>query len=256
MTSNLDLSKINTPFDIIKLKNDFLGETNKVYLKSVFETNCFKIKELYRLYVAYDKELNKELNYKIDQKILDKTLYVKNVYDLTSIILEDYSLNTHEWNFLFEELNTNLNLNKIKESKDKILNKINKENFKEHNDEIYLEIINKYCVALLNFCKNEMHVNTFMTKRIKTKFLDLNMLSTSTIEVLEEVVNRETLKQMDDMDNLMGFQKNYAPQVNYTDDLYIEPFDDSFLDEEEEFRSVYLDFSETKSLDDLLKEIS
>jgi hypothetical protein len=95
-----------------------------------------------------------------------------------------------------------------------------------------------------------------MTKRIKTKFLDLNMLSTSTIEVLEEVVNRETLKQMDDMDNLMGFQKNYAPQVNYTEDLYIEPFDDSFLDEEEEFRSVYLDFSETKSLDDLLKEIS
>ena len=82
------------------------------------------------------------------------------------------------------------------------------------------------------------------------------MLSTSTIEVLEEVVNRETLKQMDDMDNLMGFQKNYAPQVNYTEDLYIEPFDDSFLDEEEEFRSVYLDFSETKSLDDLLKEIS
>ena len=113
MTSNLDLSKINTTFDIIKLKNDFLGETNKVYLKSVFETNCFKIKELYRLYVAYDKELNKELNYKIDQKILDKTLYVKNVYDLTSIVLEDYSLNTHEWNFLFEELNTNLNLNKI-----------------------------------------------------------------------------------------------------------------------------------------------
>ncbi len=101
-----------------------------------------------------------------------------------------------------------------------------------------------------------MHVNTFMTKRIKTKFLDLNMLSTSTIEVLEEVVNRETLKQMDDMDNLMGFQKNYAPQVNYTEDLYIEPFDDSFLDEEEEFRSVYLDFSEAKSLDDLLKEIS
>ena len=245
MTSNLDLSKINTTFDIIKLKNDFLGETNKVYLKSVFETNCFKIKELYRLYVAYDKELNKELNYKIDQKILDKTLYVKNVYDLTSIVLEDYSLNINEWNFLFEELNTNLNLNKI-----------NKENFKEHNDEIYLEIINKYCVALLNFCKNEMHVNTFMTKRIKTKFLDLNMLSTSTIEVLEEVVNRETLKQMDDMDNLMGFQKNYAPQVNYTEDLYIEPFDDSFLDEEEEFRSVYLDFSETKSLDDLLKEIS
>ena len=117
---NLDLSKINTPFDIIKLKNDFLGETNKVYLKSVFETNCFKIKELYRLYVAYDKELNKELNYKIDQKILDKTLYVKNVYDLTSIVLEDYSLSTHEWNFLFEELNTNLNLNKIKESKEKI----------------------------------------------------------------------------------------------------------------------------------------
>ena len=101
-----------------------------------------------------------------------------------------------------------------------------------------------------------MHVNTFMTKRIKTKFLDLNMLSTSTIEVLEEVVNRETLKQMDDMDELMGLQKNYSSQVNYTDDLYIEPFDDSFLDEEEEFRSVYLDFSETKSLDDLLKEIS
>ena len=119
MTSNLDLSKINTTFDIIKLKNDFLGETNKVYLKSVFETNCFKIKELYRLYGAYDKELNKELNYKIDQKILDKTLYVKHVYDLTSIVLEDYSLNTHEWNFLFEELNTNLNLNKIKESKEK-----------------------------------------------------------------------------------------------------------------------------------------
>ncbi len=254
MLQDIDLSKINTPFDIIKFKNEYLGNSSRNYLKEVFETNTFKIKELYRLYVAYDRELNKSLNYKIDQELLNKTLEVKTIYDISSIILEDYDLDVHEWNFLFEELNTNLNLNNLKDSQSKLLKKIKKESFKNHEDEVYIEIFNKYAISILNYCKNEMHINTFMTRKIKTKFLDLNSLSTPTIELLEEVVNKETLNKIDEMDNLIHHSKGSI--YDFEEDLVIEPFDDSFLEDDEEvFTSVYLDFSKTKSLDELLKEM-
>lgn len=259
MLQDIDLSKINTPFDIIKLKNDFICNSSKNYLKEVFEMSDFKIKEVYRLYVIYDKELSDNVNFKVDQELLSKTASVNSVYDISAIVLEDYNFSVQEWNVIFEELNTDFNLNDLTGSTDKLLKKINDENVKNHPNEIYVEVANKYFLSLLNYCKNEMHVNTFMTRRIKSKFFDLDSLSTPTIELLEEVINRETLRQFDFMDDFASIHSTESHlignkiKIDYVDDLNIEPYDDSYLDNDEPFTSIYLDFSKTKSLDELLR---